>query len=98
MATALNPYLGYEKAAALAKEAFTAGKTIREVCLEKKVLTTIAGFKPRHLAYVSCAADTLARDTAILTQHRYTLQSIQLMDMFPRTPYFETLAYFTREH
>jgi len=39
MATALNPYLGYEKAAALAKEAFASGKTIREVCLEKKVLS-----------------------------------------------------------
>ncbi|MBN2215910.1 MAG: class II fumarate hydratase [Pirellulales bacterium] len=38
MATALNPYLGYQQAAALAKEAFASGKTIREVCREKKVL------------------------------------------------------------
>jgi fumarate hydratase, class II len=38
MATALNPQLGYEKAAAIAKEAFASGKTIREVCREKKVL------------------------------------------------------------
>ncbi len=38
MATGLNPRLGYEKAAAIAKEAFQTGKTVREVCLEKKVL------------------------------------------------------------
>ncbi|MBN1591146.1 MAG: class II fumarate hydratase [Pirellulales bacterium] len=38
MATALNPYIGYERAAELAKEAFASGKTIREVCREKKVL------------------------------------------------------------
>ncbi len=38
MATGLNPYLGYEQAAALAKEAFRTGKTIRQVCQEKAVL------------------------------------------------------------
>jgi fumarate hydratase class II len=39
MATGLNPYLGYERAAALAKEAMATGKTIRELCREKKVLS-----------------------------------------------------------
>ena len=34
----LNPYIGYERAAALAKEAFKTGKTIRELCREKNVL------------------------------------------------------------
>ncbi|MFP6691519.1 MAG: class II fumarate hydratase [Pirellulales bacterium] len=38
MVTSLNPYIGYEKAAALAKEAFKTGKTIRELCLEQNVL------------------------------------------------------------
>jgi fumarate hydratase class II len=38
MATGLNPYLGYQQAAALAKEAFATGKTIRELCREKKIL------------------------------------------------------------
>jgi len=38
LATALNPYIGYERAAALAKEAFQTGKTIRELCIEKVVL------------------------------------------------------------
>jgi fumarate hydratase class II len=35
LATALVPVIGYDKAAALAKEAFESGKTIREIVLEK---------------------------------------------------------------
>ena len=38
LATALNPHIGYAKAAELAKEAFKTGKTIRELCLEQNVL------------------------------------------------------------
>ena len=38
MVTSLNPYLGYEKASSLAKEAFKTGKTIRELCREQQIL------------------------------------------------------------
>ena len=38
MVTSLNPYIGYEKASKLAKQAFAEGKTIRELCIELKVL------------------------------------------------------------
>lgn len=38
MCTSLNPLIGYEKAAQLAKEAFKSGKTIRELCVEQQVL------------------------------------------------------------
>jgi fumarate hydratase class II len=38
MVTSLNPHIGYEKAAALAKEAFKTGKTIRELCREEGIL------------------------------------------------------------
>jgi fumarate hydratase class II len=38
MVTSLAPKIGYEKAAELAKEAFATGKTIRELCSEKKLL------------------------------------------------------------
>jgi fumarate hydratase class II len=38
MVTSLNPFIGYEKAAALAKEAFKTGKTIRQLCEEKQIL------------------------------------------------------------
>jgi fumarate hydratase, class II len=38
MVTSLAPRIGYEQAAAFAKDAFDSGKTIRELCLERKVL------------------------------------------------------------
>ena len=38
MVTALAPVIGYDAAAALAHEAHTTGRTIRELCLEKNVL------------------------------------------------------------
>jgi fumarate hydratase class II len=44
MVTALAPRIGYAAAAEIAKEAHAAGKTVREVCLAKKLLP------PRELA------------------------------------------------
>ena len=38
MCTALAPVIGYEQAAAIAKEAYATGKTVREVAMERKVL------------------------------------------------------------
>jgi fumarate hydratase class II len=38
MVTSLNPYIGYEVAAKLAKDAFATGKTIRELCRETGIL------------------------------------------------------------
>src|SRR5436189_4992679 len=35
MVTSLNPLIGYDTAAAIAKEAFKVGKTVRDLCLEK---------------------------------------------------------------
>jgi fumarate hydratase class II len=38
MVTSLNPFIGYEAAAKMAKTAFATGKTIRELCREQGVL------------------------------------------------------------
>ena len=39
LVTALTPRLGYDRAAAVAKEAWATGRTLREIVLEKKWLT-----------------------------------------------------------
>jgi fumarate hydratase class II len=39
LATALNPKIGYEKAAEIAKKSFSTGKTVREIVLEEDILT-----------------------------------------------------------
>jgi len=37
--TAINPHIGYESATEIAREAFTTGKPVREICLNKGVLS-----------------------------------------------------------
>ena len=39
MATALSPHIGHDAAAKIAREAYESGKTIRQVALEKKILS-----------------------------------------------------------
>jgi fumarate hydratase class II len=39
MATALTPEIGYDRAAAIAKEAYETGRTVREVAIEKSGLS-----------------------------------------------------------
>src|SRR5262249_290515 len=41
MVTSLNPLIGYDAAAAGAKEAFKSGKTVRELCLEERGAGTV---------------------------------------------------------
>ena len=38
MVTALAPKIGYDRAATIAKESFTTGRTVRELATEKQVL------------------------------------------------------------
>ena len=38
LVTALNPYIGYDQAAAVAKEALNSGRTLREIVLERKLM------------------------------------------------------------
>jgi fumarate hydratase class II len=38
MVTALVPRIGYDAAAAIAREAFATGRTVREICVERQVL------------------------------------------------------------
>jgi aspartate ammonia-lyase len=38
MSTALVPEIGYDAAAAIAKESYETGKTVREIALAKKIM------------------------------------------------------------
>ena len=38
MVTSLAPKIGYDRAAEIAKESARTGKTVREICIEKKIL------------------------------------------------------------
>ena len=59
------------------------------------VLRAAAALRPRLIAYVSCAPDTLARDLAILADLGLQTRSVQPYDMLPQTPHVESLALLT---
>jgi fumarate hydratase, class II len=66
MVTSLNPLIGYDQAATLAKEAFKTGKTIRELCHEKIRAGTLA--KKGGGGVVSEAELTTALDPRRMTE------------------------------
>ncbi len=61
--------------------------------LDPAVTAAIVAAKPRDVVYVSCAADTLARDLARFSAAGYKPKVLQLVDMFPRTAHFEVVAW-----
>ena len=58
----------------------------------KSVLESLVRARPQTLVYISCAADTLARDIALLKAGGYKVTRAQLFDMFPRTAHFESVT------
>jgi 23S rRNA (uracil1939-C5)-methyltransferase len=49
-----------------------------------------------RIAYVSCDAPTLARDTKLLREAGYQLVSAHPLDLFPQTAHFEVVAAFVK--
>ena len=63
--------------------------------LSRKIVSKILHHKPATICYISCAPDTLARDMQLLTKSVYQLKETRFFDMFPRTPYFESLSWLS---
>ncbi|MDH3626425.1 MAG: 23S rRNA (uracil(1939)-C(5))-methyltransferase RlmD [Acidobacteriota bacterium] len=63
---------------------------------EESVLETIARCPTKKIAYLSCDPDTLCRDLEILRRKKFTIQSVQPIDMMPQTRQVEALALLTR--
>jgi len=60
--------------------------------LDKELVDALVAKSPATIAYVSCAADTLARDLKAFVAAGYEVAQCQLIDMFPRTPHFESVT------
>ncbi|WP_263355927.1 23S rRNA (uracil(1939)-C(5))-methyltransferase RlmD [Acidicapsa ligni] len=65
--------------------------------LGEEVTTLLNAIHAPEMVYVSCDPSTLARDLRALTQERYTLHSLTLVDMFPQTFHLETVARLRRK-
>jgi 23S rRNA (uracil1939-C5)-methyltransferase len=61
--------------------------------LGKETTNQLLRLKPRRLTIVSCDAATLARDLRGLLAGGYELKRLTLMDLFPQTYHFETVAH-----
>ena len=52
---------------------------------------------PPKIAYVSCDAETLARDLKLLCESAYSLEQVVPLDMFPQTHHVECVALLVRK-
>ena len=62
----------------------------------KEVVAEIARLAPRSIVYVACDPAALARDTAYLADHSYSLVKLRAFDLFPMTHHIECVALYAR--
>lgn len=62
----------------------------------KQAVAEMARLQPRAIVYVACDPAALARDTAYLANHSYTLVKIRAFDLFPMTHHIECVALYAR--
>jgi 23S rRNA (uracil1939-C5)-methyltransferase len=60
--------------------------------LEPDVRDALIALRPRRLAYISCSAQSLARDLAAFRAAGATIGTVDLFDMFPHTAHVESLT------
>jgi tRNA/tmRNA/rRNA uracil-C5-methylase (TrmA/RlmC/RlmD family) len=60
----------------------------------KQVIKQIIDKQPRSIIYISCDPASLARDTKILTDDVYSLETLIGIDLFPMTHHIECIASF----
>ena len=59
---------------------------------QPQALTSLVELAPPRVAYVSCDAETLARDLKVLCAGGYSLDRVVPIDMFPQTHHVECVA------
>ena len=65
--------------------------------LTSELIREIAATRIDHVLYISCNAETLARDLSIFREVGFDTDSVQPVDMFPRTSHVETVALLSRQ-
>lgn len=64
--------------------------------LSEKLITDISGNNIENVLYISCNPETMARDLKLFYNFGYVVNSVQPVDMFPRTSHVETVALLSR--
>ncbi len=61
------------------------------------ILPDIVAMKPEKIIYVSCDSASFARDSKLLVDANFRLESLSILDFFPQTYHTETAALFRME-
>jgi 23S rRNA (uracil1939-C5)-methyltransferase len=64
--------------------------------LGKEICAQLAGIAAPEIVYVSCDPATLARDLQSLLQSGYSVEKMDLIDLFPQTFHMETVSLLKR--
>ena len=64
--------------------------------VSKQVINQMIEKKPNTIIYVSCNPSTIARDSKILLDNKYSLSNIVGLDLFPMTHHLESVASFKK--
>jgi 23S rRNA (uracil1939-C5)-methyltransferase len=64
--------------------------------LGKEICSHLASVAAPEIVYVSCDPATLARDLQSLLQSGYSVQTMNLLDLFPQTFHMETVTFLKR--
>ncbi|MCR5761066.1 MAG: class I SAM-dependent RNA methyltransferase [Sphaerochaetaceae bacterium] len=67
------------------------------VGLDKKVPSMISSWRPENIIYVSCYAQTLARDLERFKENGYRPVKARVFDFYPQTPHVETVCLLTHK-
>jgi 23S rRNA (uracil1939-C5)-methyltransferase len=62
----------------------------------RKLVECLANLGVPKIVYVSCGADTLARDCKWFREFGYEIGDVHPVDMFPRTGHVESVVSLTR--
>ncbi len=65
--------------------------------LGKRVTAELVRLRPERIHVVSCDPSTLARDLASLAPGGYQITKLVMLDLFPQTYHFESIAWLSRE-
>ena len=63
-----------------------------------EVIEFLSNRNIKHIVYVSCDPDTLARDCKMFSNLGYTIGEVDPVDMFPRTGHIENVVYLNRSY
>jgi len=65
--------------------------------IDDKLISDLSDNRVKNILYISCNPETMARDVKKLCAQGYKINTVQPVDMFPRTSHVETVALLSRQ-